>query len=42
MYENGIVVLDVADIAAGCLDNSDDAPAGSRCESLLLILLVYL
>lgn len=38
MYENGIVMLDLADLAVGCLGDSDEAPAGSRCESLLLIL----
>lgn len=38
MYENGVVVLDLADVASGCLGDSDDAPAGSRCESLLLVL----
>lgn len=38
MYENGVVVLDLADIASDCLNDSDDAPARSRCEVFLLIL----
>lgn len=38
MYEYGVVLLDLVDVALGCLGDSDDAPAGSRCESLLLVL----